>query len=205
MRQRPRSRGAGGGDMDPGRGEEPRPPAGRAFTFAPGVPALAGRSSDMDIHLEDTFVSSKHALFEATPSGLQAEDLLSTNGTQVNGADISNRHCCRRAIASRWVTLSSESRCGGGTCGRLREPPRTGPADQRGLLPGPQGPLRRLRRHGRRARRGSGLPDGLRGHWSSSLPAPRARTNCARPSSTPTAPSLRAASPSPTCSAWALR
>jgi pSer/pThr/pTyr-binding forkhead associated (FHA) protein len=43
----------------------------------------------MDIHLEDTFVSSKHVLFEVTPSGLLAEDLLSTNGTQVNGADIS--------------------------------------------------------------------------------------------------------------------
>ncbi len=62
---------------------------GEAFTFAPGVPALAGRSSDMDIHLDDTFVSSKHVLFEATGSGLLAEDLLSTNGTQVNGADIS--------------------------------------------------------------------------------------------------------------------
>jgi hypothetical protein len=62
---------------------------GEAFTFAPGEPALAGRSSDMDIHLDDTFVSSKHVLFEATASGLLAEDLLSTNGTQVNGADIS--------------------------------------------------------------------------------------------------------------------
>ena len=62
---------------------------GEAFTFMPGVPALAGRSSDMDIHLDDTFVSSKHVLFEASPSGLLVEDLLSTNGTQVNGADIS--------------------------------------------------------------------------------------------------------------------
>jgi hypothetical protein len=62
---------------------------GEAFTFVPGVPALAGRSADMDIHLDDTFVSSKHVLFEATASGLLAEDLLSTNGTQVNGADIS--------------------------------------------------------------------------------------------------------------------
>ena len=59
------------------------------FTFARGVPAIAGRSPDMDIHLDDTFVSSKHVLFEATPSGLLAEDLLSTNGTQVNGSDIS--------------------------------------------------------------------------------------------------------------------
>jgi hypothetical protein len=62
---------------------------GEAYTFEAGIPALVGRSSDMDIHLDDTFVSSKHVLFEATPSGLLAEDLLSTNGTQVNGADIS--------------------------------------------------------------------------------------------------------------------
>ncbi len=62
---------------------------GETFTFIPGVPALAGRSSDMDIHLDDTFVSSKHVLFEVSPSGLLVEDLLSTNGTQVNGSDIS--------------------------------------------------------------------------------------------------------------------
>jgi pSer/pThr/pTyr-binding forkhead associated (FHA) protein len=35
-------------------------------------------------------VSSKHALFEVTPSGLVVEDLASTNGTQVNGSDISS-------------------------------------------------------------------------------------------------------------------
>jgi pSer/pThr/pTyr-binding forkhead associated (FHA) protein len=63
--------------------------AGETFTFALGVPVLAGRSSDMDIHLDDTFVSSKHALFEVHTSGLLLEDLLSTNGTQVNGSDIS--------------------------------------------------------------------------------------------------------------------
>jgi hypothetical protein len=61
---------------------------GAAFSFPLGVHALAGRSSDMDIHLDDTFVSSKHALFEMTPSGLQVEDLRSTNGTQVNGEDV---------------------------------------------------------------------------------------------------------------------
>ncbi len=63
--------------------------AGETFTLTPGVSVLAGRSSDMDIYLEDTFVSSKHALFEVNASGLQLEDLLSTNGTQVNGSDIS--------------------------------------------------------------------------------------------------------------------
>jgi len=63
-------------------------PVGTVFSFPPGAHALAGRTSEMDIHLDDTFVSSKHALFEMTPVGLQVEDLRSTNGTQVNGADI---------------------------------------------------------------------------------------------------------------------
>lgn len=63
-------------------------PVGEAYSFALGAHALAGRAVETDIHLEDTFVSSKHALFEATPAGLQVEDLRSTNGTQVNGADI---------------------------------------------------------------------------------------------------------------------
>lgn len=62
---------------------------GSAYSFPLGSHALAGRSGDMDIYLEDTFVSSKHALFETTSNGLQVEDLRSTNGTQVNGADIS--------------------------------------------------------------------------------------------------------------------
>jgi hypothetical protein len=61
---------------------------GAAYAFPLGAHALAGRSSDMDIHLDDTFVSSKHALIEATAAGLQVEDLRSTNGTQVNGEDV---------------------------------------------------------------------------------------------------------------------
>jgi hypothetical protein len=99
--------GAPGGaaTLEPPSGPRPAPPvgatwslvvekspvlrAGETFTFSPGVPVLAGRSSDMDIHLDDTFVSSKHALFEVHTSGLLLEDLLSTNGTQVNGSGIS--------------------------------------------------------------------------------------------------------------------
>ncbi len=69
--------------------KSPYLPPGEAYAFPVGAHALAGRSSDTDIYLEDTFVSSKHALFESTSEGLQVEDLRSTNGTQVNGADIS--------------------------------------------------------------------------------------------------------------------
>jgi hypothetical protein len=70
--------------------QSPVLPVGEAYAFAAGAPALVGRSSDVDLQLEDTFVSSKHAQFEATPSGLVVEDLASTNGTQVNGSDISS-------------------------------------------------------------------------------------------------------------------
>lgn len=63
---------------------------GQAYGLPVGTHALAGRAPEMDIYLEDTFVSSKHALFETTTAGLQVEDLRSTNGTQVNGADISD-------------------------------------------------------------------------------------------------------------------
>jgi pSer/pThr/pTyr-binding forkhead associated (FHA) protein len=80
--------GAPGGaaTLEPPSGPRPAPPVGAT---SPGVPVFAGRSSDMDIHLDDTFVSSKHALFEVHTSGLLLEDLLSTNGTQVNGSGIS--------------------------------------------------------------------------------------------------------------------
>lgn len=62
--------------------------AGSVYSFPAGMHALVGRSAEMDIYLDDTFVSSKHALFESTPDGLVVEDLRSTNGTQVNGADV---------------------------------------------------------------------------------------------------------------------
>jgi len=58
---------------------------GEAFAFPPGATAVAGRASEMDLYLDDTFVSSKHALFEAGATNFQVEDLHSTNGTLVNG------------------------------------------------------------------------------------------------------------------------
>jgi hypothetical protein len=68
--------------------KSPYLPVGEAYSFPVGAQAMVGRSADMDVYLEDTFVSSKHALFEATADGFQVEDLRSTNGTQVNGSDI---------------------------------------------------------------------------------------------------------------------
>jgi hypothetical protein len=61
-------------------------PVGAAYALPEDTRALAGRSPDMDIYLEDTFVSGKHVLFEVTEEGLRVEDLRSTNGTQLNGS-----------------------------------------------------------------------------------------------------------------------
>ena len=61
---------------------------GETFAFPLGVGAEVGRASDTDIFLDDTFVSSKHALFEAVDGLLRVEDLHSTNGTLVNGQEV---------------------------------------------------------------------------------------------------------------------
>ena len=58
---------------------------GRRFELVPGVPVVVGRSTDTDLQLTDTFVSSHHARFLAGAQGLSLEDLGSTNGTTVNG------------------------------------------------------------------------------------------------------------------------
>jgi hypothetical protein len=63
-------------------------PVGAAYALPDDSQALAGRSSDMDIFLDDTFVSAKHALFEVTEEGFSVEDLRSTNGTLINGAPV---------------------------------------------------------------------------------------------------------------------
>lgn len=70
----------------------PRLRPGHIFPLWVGHPMLAGRVPESDIYLDDTFVSSKHALFDVTSAGPQVEDLHSTNGTQVNGQDIAGRH-----------------------------------------------------------------------------------------------------------------
>lgn len=68
--------------------KSPCVPTGAAYALPAGAHAFAGRSSDMDIFLEDTFVSAKHVLFEVNDEGLWVEDLRSTNGTLVNGRSI---------------------------------------------------------------------------------------------------------------------
>lgn len=63
-------------------------PVGAAYALPEDSRALVGRSPDMDIFLDDTFVSAKHATFDVIDGGLWVEDLDSTNGTVVNGRSI---------------------------------------------------------------------------------------------------------------------
>lgn len=66
----------------------PRIRKGTRITVPWGGPLLAGRSGDADLQLDDTFVSGWHARFMVTAEGLVVEDLGSTNGTFVNGDEI---------------------------------------------------------------------------------------------------------------------
>ncbi len=63
-------------------------PRGQAYRVPPGG-LMIGRSTGADLHLRDTFVSSQHARLSVTDQGLLLEDLKSTNGTLLNGAEVS--------------------------------------------------------------------------------------------------------------------
>lgn len=49
---------------------------------------LIGRSAEADIHLQDPLVSRRHARVALLPDGVEAEDLGSRNGIEVNGAAV---------------------------------------------------------------------------------------------------------------------
>ena len=66
-------------------------------TLAPGhrltvvEPTTVGRSPGSGIHLDhDEYVSSRHALVTPAEDGVWVEDLGSTNGTFVNGAQVTS-------------------------------------------------------------------------------------------------------------------
>ena len=65
----------------------PTLPAGHRLTVI--EPTTVGRSPSSGIHLDhDEYVSSRHALVTPAENGLWVEDLGSTNGTFVNGAQV---------------------------------------------------------------------------------------------------------------------
>lgn len=63
------------------------PVVGRTFALAFGR-HLIGRGPDADIHISEASVSLRHAELELRPDGAQLVNLISTNGTWVNGVEI---------------------------------------------------------------------------------------------------------------------
>ena len=59
------------------------PDAGRSFTLG-AAPVTVGRQAQCDIHIEDTWMSRRHARIAWTGAEYIVEDLGSTNGTFIN-------------------------------------------------------------------------------------------------------------------------
>ena len=60
-------------------------------SFATSQRLVVGRGEECDIRLDGLLISNRHAAVALTASGLQLEDLNSTNGTYVNGQRITGR------------------------------------------------------------------------------------------------------------------
>jgi pSer/pThr/pTyr-binding forkhead associated (FHA) protein len=61
--------------------------AGRSFALGFGR-QLIGRAPEVDIHLPEPSVSLRHAEIDVRADGVFVTNLISTNGVQVNGADV---------------------------------------------------------------------------------------------------------------------
>ena len=78
---------AGGGDAPRLRVHSaPGLRSGSAYDLSSGI--LLGRGNDVDIRLEDSFASSRHARLIPQGDVVVLEDLGSTNGTRLNGEPV---------------------------------------------------------------------------------------------------------------------
>jgi S-DNA-T family DNA segregation ATPase FtsK/SpoIIIE len=66
------------------------PDAGKTFPISTGATEI-GRAADCDIRLDDDLVSRQHARVVVTRDSVEIADLGSTNGTRLNGEEISRR------------------------------------------------------------------------------------------------------------------
>ncbi len=62
-------------------------PVGKAFPLSPHT--VIGRSTDVEVSLNDNFLSIEHARLEWRNGVWMLEDLNSTNGTYLNGFEVS--------------------------------------------------------------------------------------------------------------------
>ncbi len=61
-------------------------PVGKVFPLSPVT--MIGRSTETDVALNDTFLSSEHARLERRGEAWLLDDLNSTNGTYLNGFEV---------------------------------------------------------------------------------------------------------------------
>jgi hypothetical protein len=61
-------------------------PVGKVFPLSPVT--VIGRSTEVDVSLNDTFLSNEHARLERRNGVWVLEDLNSTNGTYLNGFEV---------------------------------------------------------------------------------------------------------------------
>lgn len=61
---------------------------------------IIGRSSEADLHINDTFISKKHARILAFHNTYYIEDLSSRNGTRVNGEPVTRVRLANRDVIS---------------------------------------------------------------------------------------------------------
>jgi pSer/pThr/pTyr-binding forkhead associated (FHA) protein len=61
-------------------------PVGKVFPLSPIT--VIGRSTEVDVSLNDTFLSNEHARLEQRGGVWTLEDLNSTNGTYLNGFEV---------------------------------------------------------------------------------------------------------------------
>ena len=64
--------------------------AGRMYELKPGVTYL-GRSDEVDVPVDDSAASRRHATIHSSPIGYVLTDLQSTNGTFVNGKRVASQ------------------------------------------------------------------------------------------------------------------
>jgi hypothetical protein len=61
-------------------------PVGKVFPLSPTT--IIGRSTEVEVSLNDTFLSNEHARLERRDGVWTIEDLNSTNGTYLNGFEV---------------------------------------------------------------------------------------------------------------------
>ena len=130
------------------------PRAGQERRIDPGQSIVLGRDQDIDVPLDDSRVSRRHARLRVDANGTATiEDLGSTNGTVVNGRRIEGPTVVHEgdaiSIGNTRVTFGGDAAQGGGASTVIADAPR------------PSGGLTTMRKSVTRANRTAGAAIGI--------------------------------------------